>query len=76
MGSTYRRPICGGRMKRAPLPKPYEEDPFEIMRAFWIVSLQRALFGYGRGSMQGAFLKKAPFRGPCLNGFFTKSFLD
>ena len=32
MGSTYRRPICGGRMKRAPLPKPYEEDPFEIMR--------------------------------------------
>ena len=35
MGSTYRRPICGGRMKRAPLPKPNEEDPFEIMRGLF-----------------------------------------
>ena len=36
MGSTYRGPICGGRMKRAPLRKPYEEDPsFEIMRGLF-----------------------------------------
>ena len=35
MGSTNRRPICGGRMKRAPLWKPYEEDPFEIIRGLF-----------------------------------------
>ena len=35
MGSTYREPICEGRIKRAPLRKPYEEDPFEIMRGLF-----------------------------------------
>ena len=27
MGTTYRGPICGGRIKRALLQKPYEEYP-------------------------------------------------
>ena len=44
MGSTYRGPICGGRMKRRPLRKPYEEDRFEIMRGLFGQSLCKRLF--------------------------------
>ena len=53
MGSTYRGPVCGGPLKRAFLREPYEDGPFEMMREgpFWIVFLQKVLFGYGRGSM-------------------------
>ena len=76
MGSTYRGPICGCRMKRAPLREPYKEYPFEIMRGlFWIVSLQKALFSYERGSIQGAFLRKALLQRACLDGIVTKSSL-
>ena len=76
MGSTYRRPICGCRMKRASLQQPYEENPFEIMIGlFWIVSLQKALSGYKRGSMQGAFLRKAPLQRAMFGWFLCKELL-
>ena len=75
MGSTYRGPICGGHMKRAPLQKPYEEDPFEIMRGLFGQSLQKALFGYGRGSMQGAFLRKGPLQRALFGWFLYKELL-
>ena len=76
MGSTYRGPNCGGRMKRAPLWEPYEEDPFDIIRGlFWIVSLQKTLFGYGKGSMQGAFLRKAPMLRALFGWFRYKELL-
>ena len=35
MESTYIESILEGPMKRAPLRKPYEEDPFEIMRGLF-----------------------------------------
>ena len=53
MGSTYRRLICGGSVKRAPLWEHYEEGPFEIKRKgpFWIIFFQKPPFGYGRDSI-------------------------
>ena len=37
--------------------------------------MQRALFGYGRGSMHGAFLKKAPLQRALFEWFLYKELL-
>ena len=59
------------------LQEPFEEGPFEMMREgpFWIVSLQKALLGYGRGSMQGAFLRKVPLQMALFGWFLYKELL-
>ena len=77
MGSTYRGPVCGCSIKRALFREPYEEGPFEMMREgpFWIVSFQKALFGYGRGSMQGVFLRKVPVQMALFRWFLYKELL-
>ena len=37
--------------------------------------MQQALFGYGRGSMQGAFLRKAPLKRDLFGWFLYKELL-
>ena len=76
MGSTYRRLICGGPMKRAPLWEHYEEGPFEIKRKgpFWIIFFQKPPFGYGRDSICRVSSLGWPLcRGPCLDGFLQRA---
>ena len=61
MGSTYRGPIFGGRMKRAPLRKPYEEDLFEIMRGLLDSLLAKGSFRLWKRFNAGRLLEEGPF---------------
>ena len=68
MGSTYRGPVCGGPMKRAPLQEPYEEGPWAFTEGtYWKDILEGPLFVHSctsKGLLCEKLFMESTCRGP------------